>query len=252
MRTLPALLALLVPGTPALQAPASDPEITRAELAHHVGVLTAPEIGGREAGTPGADRAAEYLAGSLAESGLQPGAADGGFVQAIPSMRLVHHAPPRLIVTENSGNRIEAVVGADFSVIVRGEARSTPDLPLHRISEELDVPDEVRPDLALFCRVGPVIHDDQLDPVRFRSLYPRVRDERHVQPVAPRDTVHFLFDRATIGVDEDLWQEGTSHGYEDSTADGVNCVNNLKNFGAPPLFSATATTISSVWTSRPT
>ena len=139
-----------------------DPAITRDELAHHVGFLASEELRGREAGTPEAVRAARYLARSLQEAGLRPGGDDDGFLQAITIVRIEHRSAPRLLLTENSGNRVEAVYGADFNVIIRGEARSTPDLTIRRVSKASDLPDEVRPDEALLFRVGPKIRKEFL------------------------------------------------------------------------------------------
>jgi hypothetical protein len=63
-------------------APASAPApaaLDAAWLLDQVKALTAPEMGGRGAGTAGADRAARHVAEAFRQAGLQPGGEDGHF-----------------------------------------------------------------------------------------------------------------------------------------------------------------------------
>jgi len=50
-------------------------------LLDQVKTLSAPEMDGRGSGTPGADRAAQYIVRVFAEAGLKPGGDNGGFLQ---------------------------------------------------------------------------------------------------------------------------------------------------------------------------
>jgi hypothetical protein len=52
--------------------PEASPEITAAEIRHVVEVLAHDSLGGRRSGTPGADRAASWIAGRFAALGLEP------------------------------------------------------------------------------------------------------------------------------------------------------------------------------------
>ncbi len=73
-----ALPVLLVLGS--CMAP-PDPEIRAVELRGHVDWLASDRLEGRRAGTPSADRAADYLAARLAAAGLEPGGPDGSWFQ---------------------------------------------------------------------------------------------------------------------------------------------------------------------------
>jgi len=73
------LLALLPFLVPCFQ---DDPAVTAPELRAHVRFLAGDALEGRRAGTPFADRAAFYLAGALAEAGLEPAGEDGSWFQS--------------------------------------------------------------------------------------------------------------------------------------------------------------------------
>ncbi|HEV8583483.1 MAG TPA: M28 family peptidase [Methylomirabilota bacterium] len=78
--TLLAAFALVLTSTAALgRTPVVPP--TSAELRTVVETLTAPEMNGRRAGTPGGERAIERLAAWLAAAGLRPGGDAGTFLQ---------------------------------------------------------------------------------------------------------------------------------------------------------------------------
>jgi hypothetical protein len=110
--------------------PAADPAITRAELEHHVRVLASDELRGRAPLTPGIERAARYLARALEAAGLEPAGTDGTFFQDTGAVRYDYPSAPRLLLTDEDGEIVELEHGAEFSVRVRGLARSTETLPL--------------------------------------------------------------------------------------------------------------------------
>ncbi len=64
--------------------PAETLGIEAVRIEEHMRFLASDELDGRETGTPGYQRAAEYVSGKLAELGLEPAASDGSFYQAIP------------------------------------------------------------------------------------------------------------------------------------------------------------------------
>jgi hypothetical protein len=72
-----ALLALVVPSARADVAPVSGEQRVLADVAR----LAGDEWQGRRAGTPGAERAAEWIAGEFARIGLLPAGEGGGFFQ---------------------------------------------------------------------------------------------------------------------------------------------------------------------------
>jgi hypothetical protein len=129
------ILAAMAVAAPQDQAspdplPAPDAAITRAELEHHVRFLASDELGGRPAFSDSADRAAAYLARALEAAGVEPAGEEGGWFQDTGLERHVYPSVPRLFFTDEAGAEIEAKLGADFFFLPRGEARSTPKLPL--------------------------------------------------------------------------------------------------------------------------
>src|SRR5882762_10087300 len=90
LATLPFACALLLTSAVALaRAPVVPP--TASELRAIVETLTAPEMDGRRAGTPGGERATERLAAWLGAAGLRPGGDSGTFLQSFtvaPGRRL--------------------------------------------------------------------------------------------------------------------------------------------------------------------
>ncbi|CAN5142924.1 M20/M25/M40 family metallo-hydrolase [soil metagenome] len=76
-----------------LQAPLpeSSPAVTPAEICATIAVLAADSLEGREAGSPGADLAAAYIAGRFAAAGLSP--PEGGFLQRFTFPAALRHDP---------------------------------------------------------------------------------------------------------------------------------------------------------------
>jgi hypothetical protein len=78
---------LPLPARGAAPAPPTAPEIAVADLRHRVGVLAADSMAGRGVGTPGALRAARYLAREAARIGLEPAGDGGTFFHHVPLHR---------------------------------------------------------------------------------------------------------------------------------------------------------------------
>ena len=76
--------------------PNSTPEITRAEIEHHVRFLASDELRGRFTGTEEAARAARYLAAALRAAGVEPAGDDGTFLQRVPFERVRAKQAPEL------------------------------------------------------------------------------------------------------------------------------------------------------------
>jgi aminopeptidase YwaD len=75
------LLPLLLVTTAAVASVVAP--LDAAHLLAHVRALTAPEMEGRGSGTDGGDRAARYIAETLAKAGLRPGGEGGTFFQEL-------------------------------------------------------------------------------------------------------------------------------------------------------------------------
>lgn len=145
-------LVLFPAQEPADPLPTRDPQVTRAELEHHVRFLASDELGGRAALSAGAERTAQYLARALAEAGLEPAGEDGTYFQATGLRRHDYPAVPRLLLTAEDGTVVEAQHGVDFTVRVRGLAHSTPTLPLRFFYDynHARMPKEGNPGEALY------------------------------------------------------------------------------------------------------
>lgn len=76
----------------------------------HIAALTAPEMEGRETGTPGAQAAAEYIAAQMEEIGLLPGGSNGTYIQAQPSPRPHLNHLPHLEMLDEQGNVTQSFV----------------------------------------------------------------------------------------------------------------------------------------------
>lgn len=137
--------------------PDAKPEITRAELEHHVRFLASDELGGRALFSAGTKRASEYLARALAAAGLEPAGDDGTFFEEIDSRSLEITAQPRLRWTSDTGEVAEAALGVDFDVELRGRARSTEMLPVTLFFDYTAdrLPSKGDPTHAIYFGVGP-------------------------------------------------------------------------------------------------
>ncbi|MDH7486081.1 MAG: M20/M25/M40 family metallo-hydrolase [Anaerolineae bacterium] len=88
----------------------------------HVRELAGPAYDGREAGTPGGEAAARYVAEQFAALGLQP-AGDDGYFQRFPITRTALLQPPRLTLRTDDGRPLsEFVYGHDYREAMTGAA----------------------------------------------------------------------------------------------------------------------------------
>jgi ABC-type dipeptide/oligopeptide/nickel transport system permease component len=71
--------------------------------------LAAPEMGGRETGTAGAQQAADYIAGRMKEIGLFPAGEKGTYVQTMSNPRFHLTEVPRLDILDSQGNVAESL-----------------------------------------------------------------------------------------------------------------------------------------------
>jgi hypothetical protein len=70
--------------TPDRSAPTASAALAPANLHAHLTAFAHDSMQGREAGTPGHDRAVEYLARHLERLGVQPAGEEGGYFQSVP------------------------------------------------------------------------------------------------------------------------------------------------------------------------
>lgn len=98
-------------------APTELPAPDAAAIEAHMAFLASDELEGREAGTPGYDMAAAYVAERFAEIGLTPAGDDGTYFQEIPFLRSVRASDGRVLeVTRTDGAPVPFTENADFAM----------------------------------------------------------------------------------------------------------------------------------------
>ena len=149
---------------------------------------------GRETGTPGYDRAAEYVAGRYAEIGLEPAGDDGTFFQSVPLLKAT---------LQDDGARLEIVRdGRTTALRFRDDFLPTPNYNLPEAS--LEAP-------AVF--VGQAVHAPELDHDDFAGLDLRGRiavvfggaparfgDTQRAFHSSGREKLRNLVERGAVGV----------------------------------------------------
>ena len=114
MMRIAALLALLLLGSCQ-----STNQLQPSEnlIKQHMSILAADDMEGREAGTPGYDKAAAYVAEEFAKLGLLPAGEDGTYFQNVP-MRRSYRETENLFLEANrpDGSRLNLQDGVDFAV----------------------------------------------------------------------------------------------------------------------------------------
>jgi hypothetical protein len=121
--------AATAPAPRAAVVPAIDVSALRADLT----VFASDAFQGRLAGTPSAQRAAEFIAERLTAAGLEP-AGDSGFFQRVPLSRQVFAPTTKFLVTSR-GRASELKLGDDIVPLLRlGEG-----VPLPKLSAEGEI-----------------------------------------------------------------------------------------------------------------
>ncbi|WP_271077386.1 M28 family peptidase [Aurantiacibacter sp. MUD61] len=108
------VLATLAASLLATPLAAQDALSDRATLENDVRILADDDMEGREAGTPGYDRAAEYVAGRFADIGLQPGGDDGSWYQNFELVRVRQARDTSVAIVDADGNSRKVDYGTDI------------------------------------------------------------------------------------------------------------------------------------------
>lgn len=184
------------PPTPAPAAPAAAPaqvqDPAEARIRDDVRTLAADDMQGREAGTPGYDKAADYVAKRMQAIGLQA-AGDGGFFQRVPLLR-ARRAPDGQVLD---------IVHADKTVSLRFRDQFLPALGYTRSSAKVEAP-------AVFVGYGvhapELQHDDFAGvdlkgkiAVLFNGAPARFDNDRRAFYSSGREKLQALESRGAIG-----------------------------------------------------
>ncbi|MGB3167754.1 MAG: M28 family peptidase [Alteraurantiacibacter sp.] len=166
-------LALIACATPAL---AQEALTDRAALERDLRVLADDDMEGREAGTPGYDRAAAYVADRFQSLGLQPGGDDGGWLQ---HFTLVQHSAASdtrmaLVGADGRPQKIEYgedFVGGGFASAGDADGRGTVEAELVFVGHGLQIPSMGYTDLEGVDLEGKIavwvfdLHEEITDPL---------------------------------------------------------------------------------------
>ena len=135
MNALPSFLAAVSVAAATLAAVAAPaqptPEAARSadNIKAHMTFLASDLLQGREAGSPGFDIAANYVASQFAQLGLTPMGGQGGYFQKVPLVASRPTDEGRFVVTGKDGVARTLVFGDDVRVLGRPTGR--PDLQLN-------------------------------------------------------------------------------------------------------------------------
>lgn len=103
--------AVLLAGAAQAQTTVAQQSAERVKA--HVTFLASDLLQGREAGSPGYDIAANYVASQFAQLGLKPGGGKGSYFQAVPLLAVRSADEGRLVVRGKDGAEVPLVFGED-------------------------------------------------------------------------------------------------------------------------------------------
>lgn len=90
------------------------PEITRAEIEHHLRTLASDAMLGRATGSKESETAAHYLAQVLKAYGVQPAGDDGTYLQNVHYERKLPRGTPTLSVATRDGSKLACAYESDW------------------------------------------------------------------------------------------------------------------------------------------
>jgi hypothetical protein len=86
------------------------------EVEDHLAALTAPEMNGRQVGSPGSELAADYIAGKFEEYGLEPVGSEGSYFQPFTIDYITWEQAPALEITAENGEIVSLRFRQEFVV----------------------------------------------------------------------------------------------------------------------------------------
>jgi len=114
MRLFFALVAAAFPLLLTAVAAAGDPAVTAEELLAHVRTLSSDDFEGRGSGTPGEEKAAEYVAKEFARIGLEPVGKDKTPFQTVEMAGAFHAMPTCKLELDGAGEPLELALDREW------------------------------------------------------------------------------------------------------------------------------------------
>lgn len=112
----------VAPVAKAMPAPVADADAIKA----HMSYLASDALEGREAGTPGFQAAADYVAGELQKLGITPAGTDGGYFQPVPLQRSFR-IPDQLALSISDADGAALQLSENVDYVMYGSTRSAKD-----------------------------------------------------------------------------------------------------------------------------
>jgi hypothetical protein len=124
-----ALVALVAWAGPSLRA-----AIESDALLTHIKFLAADELRGRGNGTPGLERAAEYIARNFKEAGLQPGGSEGTYFQPFEIVAGLTVGRDNRLAIEHNGKPVSFTLGTSYYPL-SAPSNENPEVPSAQLDD---------------------------------------------------------------------------------------------------------------------
>lgn len=180
-------------GTAAATPAAPAPGTAQARIADDVRTLAADDMQGREAGTPGYDRAADYVAGRMRAIGLQPSGDGDTYFQAVPLLQATRQAEGARLAVVHPGRTVELRFRDQFLPAPNYDAAASEiTAPAVFVGFGVHAPDLGHDDFAKLDVRGKVA-------VLFNGAPPRFGNDQRAFHSSSREKLRALAQRGAVG-----------------------------------------------------
>jgi Zn-dependent M28 family amino/carboxypeptidase len=156
-RVLTVAVATMVVGTIVVGTLVRAADDTATRWWSHVEALANDGMEGRNTGSPGHKRAAEYVATQFQKSALEPAGAAGGFIQPVKfNTRRIDEAKSSLALVKDGGDE-KLTLGEDANISMRADPAAAVDAPLVFVGYGLKIPERAIDDFAGVSLAGAVV-----------------------------------------------------------------------------------------------
>ncbi len=208
------VLVVIIPVQLAISSPNCDSvQMSPGEIIAHIRYLASDELEGRMSGSPGADKAADYISSEFIKAGLKPIGGNSSYAQKFSFTNGITLGSDNSLEYSNRGKKLGLVLGEDFNTLSfssRGEVDgelvfagygiSAPELSYDDY-EGIDVKDKV----VLVMRYTPEKYDAKSPfynyaPLRYKAMNAREKGAKAIIFITPHYAQE-VEDLNTIGLD---------------------------------------------------